>query len=302
MAILKTPTVRFSELPGYSFQEHYCNVGTDHELLMHYVDYGPKNGPVIVMLHGQPSWSYLYRNMINEAATAGFRIIAPDLIGFGKSDKYTDQDAYTYASHLSWLSSLLHQLSLNNIHLICQDWGGLLGLRLVADQPDLFAAVVAANTMLPVGGHIVPDAFLKWQAYSQTSLHFDVGDIIQRATYKDIIEEVVDAYNAPFPDETYKAGARKFPMLVPIDENDPEAVNNKKAWKVLATFTKPFLTAFSDNDPITKGGEQLFQKIIPGCKGQNHRIIQNGGHFLQEDCALELITLAIDCFKECKRG
>jgi haloalkane dehalogenase len=302
MEILKTPTACFNDLPGYSFQAHYCDVGSHHELLMHYVDYGPKNGPVILMLHGEPSWSYLYRNMINEAASAGFRIIAPDLIGFGKSDKYASQAAYTYANHLTWLAKLLKQLSLNNIHLICQDWGGLLGLRLVASQPDLYAGVVAANTMLPVGGHDMPEAFLNWQAYSQSSPHFDIGSIIQGATHNDIIEEVLAAYNAPFPDETYKAGARKFPMLVPIDENDPEAINNKEAWKILATFNKPFLTAFSDNDPITKGGEKIFQKLVPGCKGQAHSIMKNSGHFLQEDCSYELITLAVNFFKECKHG
>lgn len=302
MAILKTPNDRFTNLPGYSFQANYCNVGTNTALLMHYVDYGPSDGPIILMLHGEPSWSYLYRNMINEAAIAGFRVIVPDLIGFGKSDKFTSQDEYTYANHLTWLTALIEQLSLQNIHLICQDWGGLLGLRLVAQDLDLFAAVVAANTMLPVGGVKMPNAFLKWQTYSQSSPTFDIGGIIQGGTHKDMIDEIVAAYNAPFPDETYKAGARKFPMLVPTDENDPEAINNRAAWKALAGFSRPFLTAFSDNDPVTRGGEKYFQKVIPGCKGQPHTIIKNAGHFLQEDAAHELITLSINCFKECKHG
>jgi haloalkane dehalogenase len=302
MEILKTPSSCFDDLPGYSFEPHYINVGEAHELNMHYVDYGPSNGPVILMLHGEPSWSYLYRNMINEAAESGFRVIAPDLIGFGKSDKYTNQDAYTYASHLAWLKRFMNQLSLSDIHLICQDWGGLLGLRLLSAEPEKFAAVVAANTMLPTGEHEPSKAFIEWQEYSQATENFDIAGIIQRATYKEIIEEVVAAYNAPFPSEEYKAGARKFPMLVPIRPDDPEALNNKEAWKVLAKFTKPFLTAFSDQDPVTRGGEKLFQKLIPGCAGQPHTIIKNGGHFLQEDCAHELVTLAINCFRGCTHG
>ena len=302
MIILKTPSACFADLPGYSFQEHYCDVGDSQELLMHYVDYGPTNAPVILMLHGEPSWSYLYRNMVNEASSAGFRVIAPDLIGFGKSDKFSEQSAYTYAKHLLWLSTLIQKLSLQDIHLICQDWGGLLGLRLVAQSPDLFAGVVAANTMLPTGSEPIPEAFQAWQAYSQNADNFDIGNIIQSATHKEIIEEVINAYNAPFPDDSYKAGARKFPMLVPSQEDDPEAINNRAAWQVLARFNKPFLTAFSDNDPITRGAEKIFQKRIPGCRGQNHTILKNAGHFIQEDCAHELITLAINCFKECKHG
>lgn len=297
MNILKTPDHCFADLPGYSFQDNYINVGSEHELLMHYVDYGDIDAPVILMLHGEPSWSYLYRNMINIAEQAGFRVIAPDLIGFGKSDKYDTQSAYTYASHLTWLSTFVKKLTLQNIHLICQDWGGLLGLRLLSADPDNFAAVVVANTMLPTGDHTPPDAFLAWQQYSQTTDNFDIGAIIQRATHKDVIDEVVAAYNAPFPEEKYKAAARKFPMLVPTSPNDPEAQNNRNAWKILGEFSKPFLTAFSDQDPVTKGGEKIFQKLVPGCKGQAHTIIKGGGHFLQEDCASELINHAIKCFK-----
>jgi haloalkane dehalogenase len=302
MDILKTPSSYFDNLPGYSFQPHYIDVGDEHELIMHYVDYGPSDGPIILMLHGEPSWSYLYRNMINVAASSGFRVIAPDLIGFGKSDKYVNQEAYTYASHLEWLNRLIIRLALTEINLICQDWGGLLGLRLVAAQTEKFAAVVAANTMLPTGEHEPSKAFTAWQAYSQTTENFNIGNIIQGATHKEIIEEVIAAYNAPFPSEKYKAGARKFPMLVPTSLDDPEAQNNKEAWEVLKRFTKPFLTAFSDKDPVTKGGEKIFQKLIPGCKGQAHTIIKNGGHFLQEDCAHELITLAIECFRGHKHG
>lgn len=305
MHLLKTNESRFSQLPGYSFQAHYCNVGPTSVLTengdavnfdsinMHYIDYGDCKGPVILMLHGEPSWSYLYREMINLAAEAGYRVIAPDLIGFGKSDKFDQQSAYTYAHHLQWLTTLITSLNLSNINLICQDWGGLLGLRIVAQQPDIFSSVIAANTMLPTGEHAPPKAFLDWQNYSQTTENFNIGNIIQGATHKDLIQEVIDAYNAPFETEAMKAGARKFPMLVPTSTDDPESQNNIQAWLSLSQFRKPFLTLFSDKDPVTKGGDKIFQKLVPGCDGQNHTILKDGGHFLQEDCAHELMRHAL---------
>ena len=309
MEILKTPENRFYNLPGYSFQPNFINVASDwdqaqdtNELLMHYVDFGDKNHPIILMLHGEPSWSYLYRQMINDAANAGFRVIAPDLIGFGKSDKYAEKSAYTYANHLAWLNSFINQLSLQNINLICQDWGGLLGLRILANRSELFSACIAANTMLPTGDHDPGQAFFDWQVYSQSTPNFDIGEIIQRATHKELINEIVAAYNAPFPSERYKVGARMFPMLVPTTPNDPETENNRQAWQSLKQFTKPFLTAFSDGDPVTKGGEKIFQKLIPGCNNQAHIILENGGHFLQEDCGDELIKHAIQFFQGARRG
>ena len=301
MKILRTPITQFKDLPGFSFQENYINVGPTEvlddkkvshafdTLKMHYIDYGPKDAPVILMLHGEPSWSYLYRDMITLAEMQGLRVIAPDLIGFGKSDKFDEQAAYTYAGHLDWLTTFLTKLDINEYHLFCQDWGGLLGLRLVAATPDMFKSVIAANTMLPTGEHTAPEAFFEWQKYSQSTDNFDIGSILQRATHSNLIEETVNAYNAPFPDETYKAAARKFPMLVPTSINDPESQNNINAWKILSQFEKPFLTLFSDNDPVTKGGEKIFQKLVPGCVGQAHKIMKNGGHFLQEDCAEELM-------------
>lgn len=304
MQVLKTPKSRFDSLPGYSFQPNFINVATTwdkeqgvDELLMHYVDFGEKKHPIILMLHGEPSWSYLYRNMIDQAADGGFRVIAPDLIGFGKSDKYAEQSAYTYARHLNWLNTLIDSLKLTNICLICQDWGGLLGLRILAERSELFSACVAANTMLPTGDHHPGQAFIDWQEYSQSTDNFNIGDIIQRATHKDLIEEIVAAYDAPFPEEKYKAGARKFPMLVPITPDDPEGANNRAAWQKLQQFKKPFLTAFSDNDPMTSGGDKILQKKIPGCINQAHVTLKNGGHFLQEDCGDELIKHAIQLFK-----
>ncbi|MBT1449428.1 haloalkane dehalogenase [Glaciecola sp. XM2] len=297
MKIIKTPKTCFDNLPGYSFQENYIDVtSNDTPLMMHYVDYGDRSAPVILMLHGEPSWSYLYRNMINDAEAAGYRVIAPDLIGFGKSDKFDTQDAYTYASHLSWLDTFFNKLALNDVRLICQDWGGLLGLRLVAKYPERFSAVVAANTMLPTGDHTPPEAFLKWQAFSQSVELFPVSQVIQNATVNEVIDEVLAAYDAPFPTETHKAGVRKFPLLVPTTPDDPESQNNRLAWRALSQFTKPFMTAFSDSDPVTAGGDKIFQKIIPGCQGQAHTTIKNGGHFLQEDAGETLIGEAIAFF------
>ncbi len=299
MKILKTPSERFEALAGYSFQPNYLDVGEpEQSLMMHYVDYGKKDAPVILMLHGQPTWSYLYRKMICKAEAEGYRVIAPDLIGFGKSDKFASQSPYTYANHLMWLERLLLALKITDVHLICQDWGGLLGLRLLVKFPDLFASVVAANTMLPTGEHPPGEAFLKWQAFSQNVEHFEVGKVIQNATVNDMISEVIMAYDAPFPSEEYKCGVRKFPMLVPISIDDPESENNRKAWQVLMTLDKPFLTAFSDNDPITAGGDKIMQKLIPGCKGQPHVVIKGGGHFLQEDVGEQLIQHALSFFKK----
>jgi haloalkane dehalogenase len=255
----------------------------------------------ILMLHGEPSWSFLYRDMINTAVARGYRVVAPDLIGFGKSDKPVDTNSYTYANHISWLQSLLGAIELNHINLICQDWGGLLGLRLVAENPDKYASVVAANTFLPTGDQGANDAFIQWQNFSQTVPVFPVGDVLQKATTTVLSKDVIDGYNAPFPSEEYKVGVRCFPMLVPIRSDDPETENNRKAWKVLEAFDKPFLTVFGDSDPITAGAEKIFQKKVPGCRQQNHKILKGGGYFLQEDVGQELIAEAIE-FYETNRG
>ncbi|MFC4699605.1 haloalkane dehalogenase [Glaciecola siphonariae] len=297
MNILKTAQSRFNKLPGYSFQANFVDVGDgEHPLNMHYVDYGDADAPIILMLHGQPTWSYLYRTMICYAENAGYRVLAPDLIGFGKSDKFDTQDAYTYASHLLWLERFLESVNPSSIRLICQDWGGLLGLRLLAKFPEKFAGVVAANTMLPTGDHPPGEAFKKWQHFSQTVEHFNVGGVIQNATVNELIPEVIDAYNAPFPTEAHKCAVRKFPMLVPTTPDNVESENNREAWKSLSAFKKPFLTAFSDSDPITAGGDRIMQKLIAGCAGQPHVTIKGAGHFLQEDAGDRLIETAVNFF------
>ena len=286
MKTLRTPDSRFENLPDYPFEPHYATVG--EELRLHYVDYGPRDGQVVIMMHGEPSWSFLYRHMIANVAAAGYRVIAPDLIGFGKSDKPTETSDYTYTRHVDWMSDWFAQMDITNAVLFCQDWGGLLGLRLVAKYPDRFAGVIAANTFLPTGDRDPGDAFTKWREFSKTVPEFPVGGIIRGATVKDLGEGVEAAYNAPYPDESYKAGARIFPSLVPTSPDMDGATDNVEAWKVLSAFNKPFLTNFSDQDPITKGGDKAFQKLIPGCKGQPHQLIKGGGHFLQEDVHAEL--------------
>ncbi len=292
MDFLRTPDERFKELTGYPYQPRYVEIGDG--MRMHYVAAGPKDGPVILMLHGEPSWSYLYRHMIPIFAEAGYRAIAPDLIGFGRSDKPVHRDDYTYASHVAWTEAFIVGLDLKDITLVCQDWGGLIGLRLLATHSDRFARVIAANTFLPTGREPVSDAFRAWQKFSQETPELQVGNIINGATTTELSAATIAAYNAPFPDETYKAGARQFPALVPTEVDDPGAIANREAWKTLMTLKVPFLTAFSDGDPITRGADLLLQATIPGCKGRNHQTIVGAGHFLQEDRGPELALAVLD--------
>ncbi|SFR63738.1 haloalkane dehalogenase [Marinobacter daqiaonensis] len=285
MKALRTPDSRFQNLAGFDYQPHYLNVDDFEggELRMHYLDEGPQDGPIVLLMHGEPSWCYLYRKMIPIITAAGYRAIAPDLIGFGRSDKPADRKDYTYARHMGWMQSFLDQLDLQDIHLVCQDWGGLLGLRLVGENPDRFASVVAANTFLPTGDKDPGAAFKKWQRFSQETPEFHIAGVIKGGTVTPLPQEVMDAYNAPFPDESFKEGARQFPILVPTTPDDPAAEANRQAWKVLGQWQKPFLTAFSDSDPVTRGADRFLQKAIPGAQGQDHVTIEQGGHFLQED-------------------
>ncbi len=293
MEILRTPEERFENLPDYPFKAHYIAV---HGLRLHYVDEGPPDGPVVLMLHGEPSWSYLYRHMIPLFVEAGFRTVAPDLAGFGKSDKPAQSTDYTYQRHVDWIRGWVEAVGLQEINLICQDWGSLIGLRLVAEHPDWFARVVLANGGLPTGDQQMPEAFMQWLHFSQNVSKFQVGRMINRGTVTSLSKEVIAAYDAPFPDESFKAGARIFPSLVPISADDPAASANRKAWRSLMRFEKPFLTAFSDGDPVTRGGEAAFQRLVRGAKNRQHPTIANAGHFLQEDKGPELAQIAIDFF------
>ncbi len=296
MKALRTPDERFENLAGYPFRPNYVEVpdGEGGTLRVHYVDEGPRDANPVLLMHGEPTWSYLYRKMIPIIVEAGHRAIAPDLIGFGRSDKPDNRNDYTYQRYVDWMHAFLEKVGLKNITLVCQDWGGLIGLRLVAEKIDFFDRVVAANTGLPTGEGPLNEAFMQWQKISREVPQFDVGMIISQALQTTPPDEVIAAYNAPFPDETYKEGARIFPSLVPTRPDDPASEANREAWKVLSRFEKPFLTAFSDGDPITRGGDRVFQSRIPGAKGQPHTTIKGAGHFLQEDKGEEFARVIVD--------
>jgi haloalkane dehalogenase len=291
--IVRTPDERFAGLPDFPYEPGYVTVDDDDDdggqLRVAFVDVGPGDGDVVLLLHGEPSWSFLYRRMIPVLVDAGLRVVAPDLVGFGRSDKPVDPAAYSYARHVEWMRrALFDGLGLRDVTLVGQDWGGLIGLRLVAEHPDRFARVVAANTGLPTGDSPMSEAFLAWQRFASTAAEFDIGRVVQNGTVTPLPPEVVAGYDAPFPDDRSKAGARVFPSLVPTAPDDPAAAANRAAWEVLARFDKPFLTAFSDGDPITGGGDRIFQRVVPGAQGRPHTTLRGGGHFLQEDVGPEL--------------
>jgi haloalkane dehalogenase len=297
MDVLRTPDERFAGLPGYDFAPHYLQVPTEGEsaeLRLHYIDEGPRDGQVVLLMHGEPSWCYLYRKMIPGIVAAGHRAIAPDLMGFGRSDKPAAREDYSYARHVAWIASLVEQLDLHGITMFGQDWGSLIGLRVAAEHEDRFARIVIGNGGLPTGSRPLTDAFMRWQKFSQSAPALPIGRLIQGGTVTTLPDDVVAAHDAPFPDESYKAGARMFPMLVPTSPDDPAGEANRRAWQVFDRWQKPFLTAFSDSDPITKGGERVLQSRIPGAAGQPHITITGAGHFLQEDKGEELAQVVND--------
>jgi haloalkane dehalogenase len=280
MDVLRTPDERFEGLPGHPFAPRWLDV---EGLRIHHVDEGPRDAAPVLLLHGEPSWSYLYRKMIPVITAAGHRVVAPDLVGFGRSDKPAARADYTYQRHVDWMRGVVGGLGLRDITLVCQDWGGLIGLRLVAEHPDRFARVVAANTLLPTGDVAPGPGFEAWLSFSQGVPELPIARIVQGGCVTALPPEVVAAYDAPFPDERFKAGARQFPLLVPIRPDDPAAAPNRAAWAELERFEKPFLTAFGDSDPITRGADAMLRERIPGARGQPHTTIAGAGHFLQED-------------------
>jgi haloalkane dehalogenase len=298
MELLRTPDDRFVDLPEFPFEPHYVDVADPEDasstIRVHHLDEGPANGPVVVLMHGEPSWCFLYRTMIPVLVEAGFRCIAPDLVGFGRSDKPASRDAHTYARHVEWMRAVLFdRLELRDITLFAQDWGGLIGLRLVAEHPDRFSRVVVGNTGMGTGDRPPQQGFLAWQRFSQETPKFDVGGIIAGSCSTALSAAVVAAYDAPFPDESFKEGPRMMPTLVPTSPDDPASDANRRAWESLGRFDKPFLTAFSDGDPITAGGERSFQHKIPGAIGQPHVTIEGAGHFLQEDRGPEIARVIV---------
>ena len=297
MEALRTPEERFADLPDYPFEPNYAEVrdGEGGILRVHYLDEGPADAAPVLLVHGEPSWSYLYRHMVPILVNAGHRVVVPDLVGFGRSDKPTRQTDYSYARHVAWLSELVFDhLDLRDATFFGQDWGGLLGLRLVAAEPDRFTRVVIGNSGLPTGHGPASEAFLRWQRFSQTTPVFPVGDLVGRACTTELSAAVVAAYDAPFPDDTFKAGARIFPSFVPTNPDDPETAPNQAAWRVLEAFQKPFLCAFSDSDPVTAGGDAPFLAKVPGARGRQHPTIVGAGHFLQEDAGPELAAVLRD--------
>jgi haloalkane dehalogenase len=300
MDTLRTPDERFRDLPDFDFEPRYAEVddGEGGTLRVAYLDEGPSEAPPVLLMHGEPSWSFLYRHMIPVLVEGGQRVVCPDLVGFGRSDKPTEQADYTYARHVEWMRQLLcDRLDLRGATFFGQDWGGLVGLRVVTAEPDRFERIAVANTGLPTGEHAPTEAFLRWQRFSQTTDVFPIGDLINGATTTDLAPEVIAGYDAPFPDDTYKAGARIFPSLVPTSTDDPASADNKAAWEVLRRWEKPLLCCFSDSDPVTKGGDKPFRELVPGAQGQPHTTIEGGGHFLQEDRGPELARVLLDLIR-----
>ena len=292
--ILRTPDSRFERLLDYPFEPNYMDVGGPR---MHYVDDGPTDGDPVLMLHGEPTWSYLYRHMIPVCSAAGHRVIAPDLIGFGKSDKPSRISDYSYQTHMDWLSAFIERLDLTRITLVCQDWGSLLGLRYAAENPERFRAIVVGNGMLPTGDQAMPRAFQIWKTFALYSPVFPAGRIVDTGSFRKLSADERRAYDAPFPSRHYKAGMRAFPALVPATPSDPATEANRRAWKSLEKWEKPFLTTFSNGDPITRGGDRYMQERIPGAKGQPHTTLK-GGHFLQEDSPVPFARAVNDLIAE----
>ena len=296
MKYLRTPDACFGNLPDFDFDPNYVTLHDTQggQLRMHYLDAGPRRADPVLLMHGEPTWSFLYRHMIPIFSAAGNRVVAPDLIGFGRSDKPTERADYTYQRHVDWMVEWVEQVALRNITLVCQDWGGLIGLRLVAHMPERFARIVVANSTLPTGDAPMPAAFKAWRDYSQSVPDFNAGRIVYGGTISKITETEIAAYNAPFPDARYLAGARQFPMLVPDTPDNPASAANRAALEVLKGLDIPFLTVFGADDKVMAGAERMFQKMMPGAAGQDHAVLPNAGHFLQEDVGPALAQATLD--------
>lgn len=294
MKVLRTPEARFANLPGYPFAAHYHHLTP--ELRLHYVDEGPADAAPVLMLHGEPTWSYLYRHMIAPVAAAGLRVLAPDLIGFGKSDKPADRSDYSYATQVAWIRHWIEALDLQDITLVCQDWGSLIGLRLAAEMPERFARILIGNGGLPTGDSPMSRAFMVWRAFAAYSPWFPIARIVQGGTKRRLSRAERAAYDAPFPTEAFKVATRVYPSLVPVSPDNPASEANRRAWNVYRRWTKPFICCFSDGDPITRGFDRVLHENIPGTKGQPHTTL-HGGHFMQEDDAQNFVRLILSACK-----
>ena len=287
---VRTPDERFADLPDWPYEPRYVDVDG---LRMAYVDEGPRDGQAILLVHGEPTWGYLYRRMLPTLLDAGYRTVVPDLIGFGRSDKPTERAAYTYAGHVAWLHSLVEQLDLRDIVLFGQDWGGLIGLRVAAEHPERFDRLVLANTFLPDGAP-AGEGFLQWQQASQAMPFLDAGKLLQRATLaRQLTDAEVEAYRAPFPDETHMAGARQFPLLVPTGPDDPAVPANRAAWEVLERWERPVLTLWAPDDIVLGRAQDSLVRRIPGAAGQPHQTFSPAGHFIQDDVGEQLAAAMV---------
>lgn len=291
-SVLRTPDERFVGLPGFPYQPHYVDL---EGLRVAYIDEGPRDAAPVLLMHGEPTWSYLYRKMIPVLLAAGHRVIAPDLVGFGRSDKPARKSDYSYRNHVQWMTAWMEAIDLQNATLFCQDWGALIGLRLLTHSPERFARVVLANGGLPTGVQThIPKAFRLWRAFARFSPWFPIGRIVNAGCVNKLSAQEIAAYDAPYPSTPYKIAARLFPSFVPTTPSDPERADNERAWAALKQWDKPFLTLFSSRDPVTRGGDKIFLKLVPGAAKQPHALTHGAGHFLQEDKGPELAQNLVD--------
>ena len=277
---VRTDDARFAAVPDFPYTPHYKAVGG---LRIACIDEGPRDAPTVLLMHGEPAWSFLYRKMIPVLLDAGYRVVAPDLVGFGRSDKPTRAADYSYLNHVLWMQAWLEAMDLRHVTLFCQDWGSLIGLRLAAEAPQRFDRIVLANGGLPTGTMPVPRAFKIWRAFARYSPWFPIGRIVKSGCADGLTPQEVAAYDAPFPTRRHRVAARLFPTFVPTTPDDPERARNEAAWEVFKRWDKPFLTLFSNRDPVTRGGHRIWQERVPGAKGQPHAVTRGAGHFLQED-------------------
>ncbi|MCR9093774.1 MAG: haloalkane dehalogenase [bacterium] len=312
---VRTEDARFEDLPDFPFAPNYVDVTNPHAepaLRMHYVDEGPRDAPVVLMVHGEPAWSFLYRKLIPVFAEAGLRAVAVDQIGFGRSDKPTRPSHYSFANHIEWVRQLVVALDLRDVTLVCQDWGGPIGMGVVAREMNRFSRICAANTMLHTAepalegrlewaahasGELdatVSSALLDWRMASTRSPDFEASPSIPFATARGVSDDVAKAYDAPFPSEWHKAGMRQYPILIPVTQSDEGAAINRQTWAALADFDRPFLTLFGDSDPPTRGWAEIFRERIPGAAGQPHQTLERAGHFWQEDCGAEVAAILVE--------
>ena len=297
MELLRTPDDRFRDLPDFELEPHYADVPDQDggRLRMAWIEAGPADGPVALLLHGEPSWSFLYRHVLQTLGDRGVRCVAPDLVGFGRSDKPASPDDHSYARHVEWIRALVFDvLDLQDVTLVGQDWGGLTGLRLAAEHPGRFARIVAANTGLPTGDVDMPEIWWLFRRAVEEAEHLDISRFVESGCTTALSQEVLAAYDAPFPDEAFKAGPRAMPGLVPTRPDDPASDANRAAWERLTHSHTPFLVAFSDGDPITGAMAPILQRSMPGAQGLEHPVIEGAGHFLQEDAGERLGRVVAD--------